>query len=827
MLEELLINIRSIYEGGGFTSLNASLVESQAAMSAMEAQSAATMVGMGNNTSKGMTLAEQNMAKANLALNQFQLEAVAAESAVVGGLTPAMRGMDISRLSQMGVDMEVANAKMAAAVPQVGRVEGAVNKLGLTMTQVGQGLLVGAGAIVAAEGVIAYMGVKSAEQSEQNWGRLTVALGRSGTEMEAVKAEYSSMIDSIQSDTARTRGDIISAIGNLSRVGVVNKQIQQSSVEAMSALAMIKYPGDPAGFNTVSEAWTNMINKPTLLVKTLATAGVDTNKFNDVLKQNNLTMKDWANLTTEQRSNLLTQTVALQNGAAANEAYKHSYQGIMAQLSNLWSQFITGVGYEIIPILKDFGTAAFPILAGILHGFQALPGPIKDILLVAPLAVAAVMAFGGVYILLKNAKDGISGITDALNILNKTPCAPKECITTSKTVCGGTTGTPGSPTNPTKKFSLQDAAAVAIPGAYAVADAYNAMDFGSDLFGRTGDMGRSIAGGVSAFGKGLPLPLLMSTISTGKFGGGSWVDQEKTEFSNYGKLGSGLSWIGGGISGFGSALKDSPLSGALAPLNVIKGLQSNWGDISGGFSGLKIPSLAGARDWLTGNAFKTPDFLQGGGLGGLLGGLLPKPASAAGTGGNKSIGNDIFGKNGMLDMSRFKFPTVTDIINMLKSKIPMLNWKIPTVQQIIQRIATFIHDLIWKIPSIPNIIQKIGDYITQLLWSIPGAADVLNRVAQFIDWLHWSIPSPGEILDAIVNRMTGGARGGDNANASGGDMLNSTTKGITKSITNTASKHEHNYNITIGKVADKETADHLMGWVKQLNQENIINGRSA
>jgi hypothetical protein len=401
MVEELLIKITSKMDNNGF-------VQASTAMGGLSKESQslnainATGARYWESNGKAMTYARKEMTDFNIASN-------AATKQITGGLTPAMMGMDTSKLQQMGVDMETTSTKTS-------KLRGVMDQLGISTKQLGMGMVVTGGAIIAAYAMIAYMAIQAASASEQNWGRLTVALGKTGMEMDSVKADYKDMVDSIVSNTGRSRGEIISAIGNLARVGVVNKEIASTSVKAMGALAMLKYPGDPAGFNTIAEGWTNLINKPTIMGKSLTTLGIDTKKFNQVLQENGLTMKDWTNLTTDQRTALLNQTVALQGGAAANEVYRHSYQGIMAQLTDLWSQFITSVGYEMLPILKEFASWALPILTGLLKGFQALPGPVKTLLLVLPLVLGVLLLIGGAALLLAQLWPAIIAIGAAAGI---------------------------------------------------------------------------------------------------------------------------------------------------------------------------------------------------------------------------------------------------------------------------------------------------------------------------------------------------------------------------------------------------------------------------
>lgn len=140
--------------------------------------------------------------------------------------------------------------------------------------------------------------------------------------------------------------------------------------------------------------------------------------------------------------------------------------------------------------------------------------------------------------------------------------------------------------------------------------------------------------------------------------------------------------------------------------------------------------------------------------------IFPKGVSAAGGAGGSGIMNDIFGKNGALDFSRFglkmpdiKWPNAGQILNKItdtiKSHIPKLNWKIPTIGSIGNWVQDKITSLGWKIPSIGSVGNWVQDKINWAIWQIPSLGSVGQWVVDKITWLVWQIPGAQAIFDYI------------------------------------------------------------------------------
>ncbi|MCE7700093.1 MAG: hypothetical protein K8E24_015135, partial [Methanobacterium paludis] len=219
-----------------------------------------------------------------------------------------------------------------------------------------------------------------------------------------------------------------------------------------------------------------------------------------------------------------------------------------------------------------------------------------------------------------------------------------------------------------------------------------------------------------------------------------------------GNTGSFFNWLG--------KTGNSGLGGGLGDINsFFSGIGKTGNDALGGFFGQFLPGGKGPQQsWLSQ--------------------FLPGTSSAAGSGGNKGIMNDIFGKNGALDFSRFipKFTwpkiSFSGIGQWIQSKIPKINWpkislsgigqwiqsKIPklswpSLNGIGDWVQSKIPKLNWKIPTLNDVKNFVWGKITSLNWKIPTLEDVRNFVGNKINPLNWSLPGAGDILGVIEKHI--------------------------------------------------------------------------
>ena len=251
--------------------------------------------------------------------------------------------------------------------------------------------------------------------------------------------------------------------------------------------------------------------------------------------------------------------------------------------------------------------------------------------------------------------------------------------------------------------------------------------------------------------------------------------------------------IWGESIGAGHAAVQRNLGGLNIPLNLPQLISKSIPSYHLGIS----PDIGKAGSWLSGAAGNTGSWLSGaagntGSFFSWLGktghdltfgsnplGSLFSPVAGADGSGKHSITSDIFGKNGLLDFSRFgikipnfkwptinlgsigqwvqskipklnwKLPSLGSIGSWIKSKIPKVNWKLPSIGSIGSWIQGKIPKISWKIPTIGSVGAWIQSKIPHVDWKIPSINDVKNFVSSKIPWLSWHIPSANDILSAI------------------------------------------------------------------------------
>ena len=252
-----------------------------------------------------------------------------------------------------------------------------------------------------------------------------------------------------------------------------------------------------------------------------------------------------------------------------------------------------------------------------------------------------------------------------------------------------------------------------------------------------------------------------------------------------------LSWINKGV---GSTTQGN--------IDYVKGALKNTGSWMGWLGGNVTSLNSGVSQWAKGGWQSAVGTFTGAekGLGGWLGKLLPQPAAGADGSGKHSITSDIFGKNGLLDFSRFgikipqfkwptinlgsigqylqkaipklkwpninlsgigqwiqksvpklKWPSLSGMGKWVQDRIPHLNWKIPSIQDVKNFIWNRINPLNWKIPTLDEIKGDIWNRIDQLHWSIPSFSDILGIIQKAIPPFSW--PSgPGGVITGAVHR---------------------------------------------------------------------------
>lgn len=159
---------------------------------------------------------------------------------------------------------------------------------------------------------------QAAAAGEQNWTRFAVSMGATGMQTTAFREQYGALVTEVHNSTGRMKGDIVNTFADLAKAGVRSNEVLKGSVEAMSGVAMLT----GKTLDEVEKSWVKILERPTMMTKSLLSAGINVNAFNQVLKTHNLTIEEWGRLTVEQRANLLNEAAALMGASEANAAYK-------------------------------------------------------------------------------------------------------------------------------------------------------------------------------------------------------------------------------------------------------------------------------------------------------------------------------------------------------------------------------------------------------------------------------------------------------------------------------------------------------------------------
>ena len=132
MLEELLIQISSVYNAGGMEEAQADVASMQTASDDMAAAYVANMGEMTDATEVFNMAAAGNLESVNDKVRAFNEDSEAATLAITEGLNPALNGMDTSALQQLGIDMTEVKSKTEETTDSVDKLDNAVAAFNVT-----------------------------------------------------------------------------------------------------------------------------------------------------------------------------------------------------------------------------------------------------------------------------------------------------------------------------------------------------------------------------------------------------------------------------------------------------------------------------------------------------------------------------------------------------------------------------------------------------------------------------------------------------------------------------------------------------------------------
>lgn len=229
----------------------------------------------------------------------------------------------------------------------------------------------------------------TADNINTSWNRLQLTFSGTNITMDVLKDKVSQ----VNAETSRGGGIIREYFNQMGVAGVTNADLLASSFEAVSGKA---YQLDTSIESLESKLQTMVLtgNASTKMLKSLGLSaedlanaiGVSVDELNDA----------FAELSPEQRLQAIT--TALGDGAAANQMYGNSYEGMKAKAEAAMAGLEGAVGEAILPSVipaLDLGTQA---VKGLTQGFKSLPAPVQGaigtVMGVAAIATTGIGMFG-------------------------------------------------------------------------------------------------------------------------------------------------------------------------------------------------------------------------------------------------------------------------------------------------------------------------------------------------------------------------------------------------------------------------------------------------
>ena len=510
-----MINIMSTYDPVGFAQLNASLAESEAAMTGLDAQSAFTMANMGSSTGKAGTMAEQNMGKASIALNQFELEATAAENTVTTGLTPAMMGMNTSKLEQMGVDMTAAT--------------GSTSRFASVLETIGPISAIAFGIVLAGLALFTAYSIKAAISAEKDWDLFKGAIGDTTPGITEVQSRFESLFTTIARGTGHSTDEIVQVADQLAVLGTSTDKIGEAT-NAVAVIGNVRFGGD---MSTAVETYNKAVEGSAMGIKKL---GIN---FSDL----GYTSTQWNKLTKDQRESILDTYIKEGTFQKANDAYMKSTAGQWQTIKGLVADLTVQFGQQALDLLKTSGIMGD--IVNILTWFDNNKGAQDWVIAIVGIGTAILGIVGTLWVLTKmkgmfdDVTSGVKGAMKAIGLLNDTPCAQKNCGSV-----GGSTSKGGGIANSSAVSGL----AITAAAVYLTADIIQAIDTGQSVSKQDGgSIGAGITGFLGSFTNNLPLPMIMQKIAGVNPTNQTYIDQWHQGQGMGGAISSGITTVGQNI----------------------------------------------------------------------------------------------------------------------------------------------------------------------------------------------------------------------------------------------------------------------------------------
>ncbi len=729
VLEELLIKIKAMVDGGGFDKAKADLKNLETATEKLDGVSPSIKPKIDDNA-------------------KDDLDNIRKVSDDLDGLSPKIKpgvddgaGEDLETLRRKADDLDglapkikptVDNSEAMASIREtengLSNLEGAA--LGIA-SGVGAGMLLG-------------RGYETAYNMDKSWRNWVGSLQQSGYGLDAAKQkadELYTIVNKLSSE-GQSNDSFFKSVAGLQIA--MNPAISEESLKLTEKVV--------AGYEMLGGRTGATFYEMEKELKNYLSTG-DLGKMQDTLSS----LKDpnkWIGLlqgadTVEERVEVLRQMLEEEGimGALDIDAPTKSVD----QLKSMFDAGFTKIADKLLDILKP--------IADFLTDLDDKTGGLStDIMTIAALGALAVGALSGLKQVFDPAIKGASTLLDKLGLINRTPCS-KKCTTTGGDGAGGTS----------RVWQILGAVTLAAATVYITGSAINYTQEKA----RQLEPSPEAQPGISVITQLEKIPLFGGLLSSGTGAAKLGISEHPNDF--LGAIGSALGWLGVGVGksvgietgqprgglntskglleqlNLGDLLLSSPLSKlGFNPLDLFlpktASAASTTGGTGGGMWGPKGPFSY--KDWLKMPDIQWPSFDD---ITRQVNEALPDIEWPSWDDVSKWIDDNI---------PKIDWPDWDDVKKWINDRIPKIRW--PTWNDVQNWILNRIPKVSW--PSWGDVSNWIQSHIPRISW--PSWGDVSNWILSRIPSISW--PSWGDVAGWIQAKIAGITWWGGDAGADTG-----------------------------------------------------------
>ena len=239
---------------------------------------------------------------------------------------------------------------------------------------------------------------------EDSITRMGLAAEGAGIDMDTMK----SAVSTLSTETGRAGGSIRESFIQMTSAGITDMNTMQSLFKGASAQAFIL----GTDVDSLANKFSGMAMKSTLSERTLKGTGITMQELGEAMGMQGATIDEvkakWSELDVNQRAAALGMAASMHEGESANDAYKHSWEGLQAQIDIAKGRIERLVGEVLLPVLVPafeaasnvlnwFGDVISAVMSGPLGGLVSVIGGVAAAIM---LAIPAYMALSGAYTML-------------------------------------------------------------------------------------------------------------------------------------------------------------------------------------------------------------------------------------------------------------------------------------------------------------------------------------------------------------------------------------------------------------------------------------------